>query len=383
MIESAAARSSERRLAAGSEGVLGEARQFLARYQDELELVDSMRISAVRDQIATTGSYVHEDDELAYAARVAWRNSTRCIGRLHWPTLGVHDCRHLTTADEVFDACVDHLRAATNGGKLRSLVTVFAPGDPASPQVRIWNPQLVRYAGWRHADGAVLGDPAQVELTAVLEALGWRPRARTRFTILPLAIEVAGEPVRLFELPSDAVLEVPLVHPEHDWFADLGLRWHAVPAISDMMLEVGGVTYTAAPFNGWYMGTEIGARNLGDVGRYDQLPLVAERLGLDTRSDRTLWKDRALVELNVAVLHSFKQQGVTLVDHHLASRQFMVHLERERRAGRETNADWSWVVPPMSGSTCPVFHRYYPEAEVSPAFVAQPPAWREGVRRAG
>ena len=47
------------------------------------------------------------------------------------------------------------------------------------------------------------------------------------------------------------------------------LRWHAVPAISNMPLRIGGVTYPAAPFNGWYLGTEIGARNLIDIDRYD------------------------------------------------------------------------------------------------------------------
>src|ERR1700680_2709349 len=74
---------------------------------------------------------------------------------------------------------------------------------------------------------------------------------------------------------------------------------------------------------------------------------------LDTRSDRSLWKDRALVELNAAVLHSFAQAGVAMVDHHTVARQFMLHQEREMKAGRTTNADWSWIVPPLSGSTTP------------------------------
>src|SRR5258708_37001189 len=59
---------------------------------------------------------------------------------------------------------------------------------------------------------------------------------------------------------------------------------------------------------------------------------------LDTRSDRSLWKDRALVELNAAVLHSFAQAGVAMVDHHTVARQFMLHQEREMKAGRTTNA---------------------------------------------
>lgn len=37
-----------------------------------------------------------------------------------------------------------------------------------------------------------------------------------------------------------------------------------------MMLDVGGLEFTAAPFNGWFMNTEIG-RNLGDVDRYNKL----------------------------------------------------------------------------------------------------------------
>ena len=33
---------------------------------------------------------------------------------------------------------------------------------------------------------------------------------------------------------------------------------------------------------------------------------MAIKMGLDTRKISSLWKDRALVEVNVAVLHSFQ-----------------------------------------------------------------------------
>ena len=46
---------------------------------------------------------------------------------------------------------------------------------------------------------------------------------------------------------------------------ELGLRWHAVPAISNMPLRIGGITYPAAPFNGWYLNTEIGDSESVDV----------------------------------------------------------------------------------------------------------------------
>ena len=132
----------------------------------------------------------------------------------------------------------------------------------------------------------------------------------------------AGGLITLHELPADAVLEVTIGHPEFGWFADLGLRWHAVPVISDMYLDIGGVHYPAAPFNGWYRCTEIGSRDLGDADRYDQLPVIARHMGLSTASDRTLWKDKAMTELNLAVLHSFSKAGVTIADHHTESVRF-------------------------------------------------------------
>ncbi len=116
------------------------------------------------------------------------------------------------------------------------------------------------------------------------------------------------------------------------------------------------------------MGTEIGARNLVDEGRYNLLPAVAARLGLDTSSEGTLWRDRALVELNVAVLHSFRAAGARISDHHTESRRFLAHLTREQRQGRTVPADWSWIVPPVSGGITPVFHRYYDAADQRPNF---------------
>jgi nitric-oxide synthase len=181
-------------------------------------------------------------------------------------------------------------------------------------------------------------------------------------------VQTPADGVRLFELPESAVWEVPLTHPELPWFAELGLRWHAVPAISNMRLSIGGVNYPFAPFNGWYLGTEIGARNFADTNRYNLLPTVARWMGLDTSSDRTLWRDRALVELNRAVLWSFDRAGARISDHHTESRHFLRHLAREERAGRPVPADWTWIVPPMSGAATPVFHRYYDELELRPNF---------------
>ena len=114
-----------------------------------------------------------------------------------------------------------------------------------------------------------------------------------------------------------------LRHPEYEWFEALGLRWYDLPVVSNMRLEIGGIHYTAAPFSGWYVSTEIGSRNFGDRDRYDMLPTVAEKLGLDTSRDRTLWKDEALLVLNRAVIHSFQADGVQIVDHHTVTTEFL------------------------------------------------------------
>ncbi|GAB2756799.1 nitric oxide synthase oxygenase [Salinifilum aidingensis] len=353
---------------------LGEAEEFLRLFYAEsrspgpLSLGD--RLAQVRSAVEEDGWYRHTPEELTFGARVAWRNSARCIGRLYWQSLVVRDLRHVHGVDDVARECVRHLRRATNGGKIRPVISVFPPETPERPAPRIWNEQLIRYAGHERDDGGVLGDPAHSEFTAAVRAYGWRPPAEpSAFDVLPLVVETAAEGPHMYALPDSAITEVPLHHPDHPWFAELGLRWHAVPVISHMRLTIGGVSYPAAPFNGWYMGTEIGARNLADTDRYDLVPVVAERFGLDTSHADTLWRDRALVELNRAVLHSFRVAGVTITDHHTESHRFLRHLQREEDAGRRCPVDWSWIVPPMSGAQTPVFHRYYDTEPQRPDFL--------------
>lgn len=351
-----------------------EAIAFLQQYDQETKRVPRGRMHDVLRAIDDHGTYEMTFDELVMAGKLAWRNSTRCNGRRFWRGLAVADMRHLTTEADIFEACVDHLRKATNKGKLRPMMTVFAQKQDDQPGIRIWNSQLVRYAGYRQADGAVLGDPINIALTETAQALGWKGKG-TPFDILPLIIQLPGREPKMFEIPADAIDIVRITHPDLPWFEQLGLEWHALPAIADMCLDAGGLLYTAVPFSGWYMDNEIGSRNFGDETRYNMLPVIADKMGLSTKSDRTLWKDRALLELNTAVLHSFKQAGVTLVDHHTASIEFMRFVDQEEQLGRVPRADWSWVVPPMSGAACPVFHREFVNEEIKPNFWYQQPAW--------
>ncbi len=330
------------------------------------------RLADVLAQLAATGTYWQTEQELTWGARIGWRNTPRCVGKFYWKALAVRDLRHLTTADGVFAALVEHLRTAYNGGRVKLLLSVFAPQQPGRPGIRIWNQQLIRYAGYRQADGSVIGDPANVEFTDTIRRLGWTGGMGGRFDVLPLVIQMPDEEPRIYDLPADAAPEVPITHPDLAWFADLGLRWPAYPSISNQRLEIGGVVYPAAPFSAWYTGAEIGARNLSDANRYNMLEAVARGMGLDTRSDRTLWKDRAMIELVAAVHHSFDQAGVSLIDHHFAARQFVKHELREQEAGRSTPAQWELIVPPTGGSATPLWERRYQPTELRPAFVANP-----------
>ncbi|MEV8635819.1 nitric oxide synthase oxygenase [Streptosporangium sp. NPDC051023] len=363
--------------------VTAAAEEYLRLFHAENPEAGPMRsrLREVRVEIARTGTYTHTPDELTFGARVAWRNSGRCIGRLYWRSLRVRDRRRVSTAEGVAVECVNHLREVTSGGRIRPTITVFAQDRPGVSGPRIWNEQLIRYAGYAMDDGSVVGDPRYTDFTTMVRKLGWKGGPGTPFDVLPLAISMGDGPPLLSTVPGDAVLEVPLSHPAYPWFERLGLRWHAVPAISSMCLEIGGVCYRAAPFNGWYMGTEIGARNLADADRYNLVPLIAGHLGLDTRNDRSLWRDHALVELNVAVLHSFDRAGVTMTDHHTEARRFLTHVEREEKAGRVCPADWSWIVPPISGSATPVFHRYYENVELSPNFASHPDSQERALGR--
>ena len=78
--------------------------------------------------------------------------------------------------------------------------------------------------------------------------------------------------------------------------------------------------YSAAPFNGWDLSTEIGARNT-------------------------------------------------------ASAQFMRHWQQETEAGRTVPADWGRIVPPLSASTMKVFHLQMEDICLKPNFFPMPAPW--------
>lgn len=197
-----------------------EALEYVDLFYHEMKLPEAARAAReaeVRDSIARTGTYVQTFAELEHGARVSWRNAAKCINRQAHMELCVLDCRECTTNQQMFDAIVHHLKLASAGEAIVACMSVFAARVPdgvspisKTPTVssgpRIWNGQLVRFAGHALPGGRVLGDPAEVGFTTMLrERFGWRPSQLSRFNVLPLVLQCDPEkPPELFELPDEA-----------------------------------------------------------------------------------------------------------------------------------------------------------------------------------
>ncbi|XP_077284596.1 nitric oxide synthase [Arctopsyche grandis] len=359
--------------------ILRQAKEFLDQYFASIRRANSpaheSRWQAVQAEVAALGTYQLTETELVYGAKSAWRNAPRCIGRIQWSKLQVFDCRYVTTTSGMFEALCNHIKYSTNKGNIRSAITVFPQRTDASHDYRIWNSQLITYAGYKNPDGTIIGDPMHIEFTELCMKLGWKP-AKTAWDILPLVLSSNGKDPDFFDVPRDLVMEIQFTHPTYEWFKDLDLRWYALPAVSNMRFDCGGIEFTANAFNGWYMATEIACRDICDVNRLNMTEIIALKMGLDTRSPVSLWKDKALVEANIAVLHSFQQRNVTIVDHHTASESFMKHLDNESRLRSGCPSDWVWIVPPMSSSLTPVFHQEMALYYLKPSYDYQDPAWK-------
>ncbi|KAM6460454.1 nitric oxide synthase, inducible isoform 1-T3 [Liasis olivaceus] len=359
--------------------LLLQATEFIHLFYNTLQEADTeqhtARLEAVAREIERTGTYQLTKEELVFATKQAWRNAPRCIGRIQWSNLQVFDARSCTSAKEMFEHLCRHLEYSTNGGNIRSAITVFPHRTDGKHDFRIWNSQLIQYAGYQMPDGSIVGDPANVEFTQLCIQLGWKAKYGC-FDVIPLVLQAGGQDPELFELPPELILEVSMEHPTYEWFKDLDLKWYAVPAVSNMLLEVGGLEFTACPFNGWYMGTEIGVRDFCDARRYNILQEVGRRMGLETNKLSSLWKDKAVIEVNVAVLHSFQKQNITIMDHHSAAESFMKYMQNEYRIRGGCPADWVWLVPPISGSITPLFHQEMLNYILSPFYYYQVDAWK-------
>lgn len=349
-----------------------EARDFLDTFARATKMAaksQAARWAEIRKSLAKTGYYEHTPEELTFGARLAWRNHARCIGRLFWNSLDVRDRRDMSDPAEIFaDQCA-HLSDATGDGRIRSVISIYPPVRPGEKPCFFESPQFNQYAGYLTEGGQVLGDRRSVEPTRIAQSMGWEPpEPRGQFDLLPVLLRDGAGRRHMFEVPAGLQREVPIRLDGANAFNALGLRWYAVPIVSDMILTIGGIDYPCAPFNGFYMCTEIASRNFADRNRFDLLPQIASALGHDPADGDPYWRDRALTDLNAAVMASFKADGVTIVDHHGASAHFMEFVARETAAGRQVSGDWSWIVPPQASAACEVFHLEMTDLRAVPNF---------------
>ncbi|KAL9180658.1 hypothetical protein ACHAXT_011111 [Thalassiosira profunda] len=117
-------------------------------------------------------------------------------------------------------------------------------------------------------------------------------------------------------------------------------------------MVIGGLRYTAVPFNGWYANTEV-LRDLTDEGRYNMLKPVGTALGIDVDEkpgEAPMWKDEVMHILSSAVYHSFRASKVAMIDHHTLTEGFWNWYQDEMKTRKYCPANYKWIIPPMSSS---------------------------------
>ncbi|CAB9504775.1 Nitric oxide synthase [Seminavis robusta] len=338
---------------------VAKALDFYEKIQVELNWTGAQlrrRMLKVEQEIAASGTYTQTAQEIELGARLAWRNSAKCIGRISWNTLQVRDCRKVTEPMKIFEELNEHLRIATAGTNIQSVMTVFKPQGPNETLgTRFWSSQIVRYACYKNLDGSLVGDPANLELTEYLLAneLWDPPETTTPFDVLPLVLKKPGRKIPyIYEVPKEFIFEVNIEHPTRPEVLELGYKWTTVPAITNFKMNLGGVVYANIPFNGWFVSTEI-VRNL--MERYSAGAPMAKIMGIDPKVN-PFWEQMAYYEWEVAVLHSFQKNGFTIVDPNTVGKSFCTHVRREREDfGRECPGQWSWIGG-LVGPTNPTWH---------------------------
>lgn len=162
----------------------------------------------------------------------------------------VRESRALARADGgvatnagAFESLKELLEDSIASGATITRMAVFRarrPGEAQGP--RVWNPMLLRFAGYAGLGGpetgGVLGDPATVELTsALISRFGWTPPSpKSRWDVLPLLLQVdeAAAP-EMFALPAAFAPTMHVRHLEYPALNALDLRWFTIPIVSSMV----------------------------------------------------------------------------------------------------------------------------------------------------
>ena len=131
---------------------------------------------------------------------------------------------------------------------------------------------MISFAGYYSPidPDVIIGDKGNVSFTQFCQSIGWKGKGG-RFDVLPLVLSGSDGIPHLFELPPEIVMKVKIEHPSLSGIGEMNLEWYALPAVSGMLMEIGGIQFPACPFSGWYAVTEIATRDLLDEQRYNLL----------------------------------------------------------------------------------------------------------------
>ena len=289
----------------------------------------------------------------------------------------------------MFKAICEQIEFGTNGGAIRPTITVFRPRQYGKSDLRIWNSMMLSFAGYVHeienevtgeTHEKKIGDQGNLEFTQFCQRLGWRSPfsdggSEGWFDMLPIVLSDHEQVPKYYDIPEDLIHWVPIKHPTIEAIDEMNLKWYALPMVAGHLLEVGGLIFPAAPFNGWYTSVEIGTRDLLEPNRFGLMDEIGTRLGLDTGSLASLWKDRVALEMNQATIYSFAQAGATIVDQHTVSEQFQTHFKNELKIRGGCPSDWVWLTPSQSGSLTPLYHQEMLHYNLSPCLERQVLPW--------
>ena len=59
------------------------------------------------------------------------------------------DKRDVTNTTGMYDAIIDHIKYSYNGGTIRPAITVFRKREIGKPDLRVWNPLMAHFAGYK------------------------------------------------------------------------------------------------------------------------------------------------------------------------------------------------------------------------------------------
>lgn len=74
------------------------------------------------------------------------------------------DAREVNDEEGVYNALIHHIKYATNDGKVKPTITIFKQYQGKENNIRIYNHQLIRYAGYKTEMG-VIGDSHSATFT--------------------------------------------------------------------------------------------------------------------------------------------------------------------------------------------------------------------------